>query len=54
MTQAVSRTLESIQLMAQAAFQELTSNQLMTVVDSPGIDLDRLVDRAASLGIKSN
>ena len=38
MTQAVSRGPESIQLMTQAAFQELIKNQLMTQLDSPGID----------------
>ena len=40
MTQAVSPRLESIQLMTQAAFQELTQNQLMTQVDPPRIDSD--------------
>ena len=33
-SQAVSRRLESIQLVTEAAFQELTQNQLMTQVDS--------------------
>ena len=36
MTQVVSRRLESIQFMAQASFHELTQNQLMTPVASPG------------------
>ena len=38
MAQAVSWRLESIQLMTQSTFQELTKNQLMTQVDSTGID----------------
>ena len=40
MTRAVSRRPESIELMTQAAFQEVTQNHLMTQVDSPGIDSD--------------
>ena len=34
---------ESIQLVTQATFQELTQNQLMTQVDFPGIDSDWLM-----------
>ena len=34
--------------MTQAAFQELTQNQLMTQVDSPGIDSDWLMTQSAS------
>ena len=48
MTQAVCRRLESIQLMTQAAFQEVTHNQLITQVDSPGIDSDWLTTQNAS------
>ena len=36
MTQAVSRRLQSIQLMTQAAFQALIQDQLMSQVDFPG------------------
>ena len=54
MTQAESRRLESIQLMTQAAFQELTQNQLTSQADSPGIDADRLMAWAVFLRIKSN
>ena len=38
MIQALSRKLESIPLMIQTAFQELTQNQLMTQVHLPDID----------------
>ena len=34
--------------MTQAAFQELTQSQLMTEVDSPGIDLDWLMTQNTS------
>ena len=44
----ISRRLESIQHMTQAAFQELTQNQLMTQVDSSGIDSDWLMTQSAS------
>ena len=48
MTQAaVSRRLESTQLMTQMAFQELTLNKLMIQMDSPGIDSDWLMTRSA-------
>ena len=37
MTQTVSQRFELIQLMTQKALQELTQNQLMTQMDSPGL-----------------
>ena len=48
MTQVLSRRPESIIIMIQAAFQELTRNQFMTQVDSPGIDSDWLLTQSAS------
>ena len=50
----MSRRRQSIQLIIQAAFQELTQNQLMIQVDSPGIDSDRLTTQSASPFFDSN
>ena len=52
---AVSRRLESIQLMAQATFQELTQNQLITQVDSPVLtQIDSWLKRLPDFSIQIN
>ena len=53
MTQTVSRKAESIQLMAQPAFQEIDSESTHDSSGCLGIDSDRLMIQATFLAIDS-
>ena len=50
----VFRRVESIQLMTQLTFQVINSESTPDSSGSPGIDSDRFMTQAASIGINSN